>query len=88
MIAFPPIQGEGASRVMRIQDAIVAAFKLAQSAKDVAVAVAAIFRQSPPGTKTLTLGTTAPDSIGTLTPTRWLTIIENDGKPTIIAGWR
>ena len=72
----------------RVQDVIRKAFALAQSAQDVAIAVGAIFTSALPGTKTLTLGTTAPDIIHTTTPTRWVVIVEADGKQTILAGWR
>jgi hypothetical protein len=74
--------------VKRISDAVGTALRLAQSAQDVATAIGAIFFGARAGTKTLTLGTTAPDSIQTTTPTRWLTVVESDGQPTIIAGWR
>lgn len=87
MIPFAP--GKTGSALMdRIIDASRSAFALAQSASDVARAVATIFRTTQEGTQTLTLGTTAPSSILTTTPTRWITIIEADGQPTVIPGWR
>jgi hypothetical protein len=72
----------------RIQDRIHATFILAVAAKDIISLGVEIFKETLAGSKTLTLGTTAPDSILTTTPTRWITVIEPDGQPTIIPGWR
>ena len=87
MIPFVTIEGVD-NIVSRIQANAKKALALAQSAQDVANAIRAIFTTSLAGSKTLTLGATAPDSILTTTPTRWVTIIESDGLPTIIAGYR
>lgn len=87
MIGFNPPRTTN-DIVSRLSDAVGKSLALAQSAQDLAVAIAAIFRSSQPGGQTLTLGTTAPDGILTTTPTRWVVIIESDGLPTTIAGWR
>ena len=86
MISFPPIHARELEA--RVQDVIRKAFALAQSAQDVATAIRGIFTSSLPGSKTLTLGTTAPDFIQTTTATRFLTIVESDGRATTIVGWR
>lgn len=87
MISYAPGK-TGSALLDRIIDVATSSFALAQSASDVARAIGAIFRPTTPGTVTLTLGTTAPDSILTTTPTRWITIIEADGLPTVVPGWR
>ena len=87
MISFPPIHSSS-DLVTRVQDVIRKTFALCQSAQDVAVSIAAIFKTANAGAQTLTLGTTAPDSIQTLTPTRYVVITESDGKQTILLGWR
>ncbi len=86
MIPFAPIPGP--QLLQRVQDVARKAFALCQSAQDVANAIVAIFTSAQDGTQTLTLGTTAPDGIQTLTPTRWVVITESDGKQTTIPGWR
>ena len=87
MIPFNPPKTKDAL-VARIADAVGKSLQLAQSAQDLALAIRAIFTTTAPGAQTLTLGTTAPASIQTTTPTRWVTITEADGLPTILAGWR
>ena len=87
MIPFAPIHSRD-DVLNRIQDKIKAAFAAAVAARDIISLGVEVFRETLAGSKTLTLGTTAPDSIATTTPTRWITIIETDGQPTIIAGWR
>ncbi len=87
MIGFAP-GNTGSAIIDKIIYATRSAFALAQTGAEVAQAIAGIFRPTAVGTKTLTLGTDAPSTILTTTPTRWITIIEADGLPTIIAGWR
>ncbi len=87
MISFPPIHSSS-DLVTRVQDVIRKTFALCQSAQDVAIAIAAIFKNANAGAQTLTFGTDAPDSIQTLTPTRYVVITESDGKQTTLLGWR
>ncbi len=87
MIGFTTIK---ADRVfMQIQDVVRASFKLCQSAQDVANAIRAIFAAGPiAGTTTLTLGTTAPDSVFSTTPTGFTEFTDPDGHRSIMPYWR
>lgn len=86
MISFPPIVGPATSA--RVQDVVRKAFALAVSAAELAQAVKGVFTLANAGTTVLTFGVDAPDDIRVLTPTRYLRVVETDGKVTTILGWR
>lgn len=88
MIPFARLDGGGDSLLTRVQFVIQRGFALAQSAQDLAAAIRGVFTPTQEGTQVVTLAATAPSSIQGPSATRWLTIIEPDGRPTIIAGWR